>query len=302
MPGVRINQLLASTAVVLLLAGAPAVTLAGPSDTATTAAAPDTVNAAAPTPADADKTPAAVATPQPLDSPNLPATTGSTPPATAETTPAPAATAEPTTTASAPATPAPAAAPAAPALSAADAAVVDQLRNLSSGKYDRIVGNKKDRTIVDAFYSGRDYAPLWITDGKVNERGKAAIAYLGHVDQDGLDPADYPVPNFSALSEPGDLAEAELKLDMTIITYAHHASTGRVHWSRVSGDISYTTTAPELADVRKPDDTWVRRLLSRFTMSEMRERFVAQILDGKPVDWPEDTGKTEADDASVVLF
>jgi len=123
------------------------------------------------------------------------------------------------------------------------------LRNLSSGKYDRIVGNKKDRTIVDAFYSGRDYAPLWITDGKVNERGKAAIAYLGHVDQDGLDPADYPVPNFSALSEPGDLAEAELKLDMTIITYAHHASTGRVHWSRVSGDIYYTLTAPEPADV-----------------------------------------------------
>jgi L,D-transpeptidase YcbB len=247
MPGVRINQLLASTAVVLLLAGAPAVTLAGPNDTGANAAA------TAPTPADADKAPASVATPQPLDSPNLPAT--STPPATAEPTPAPAAAAapaatpEPVTTASAPAAPAPAAAPAAPALSAADAAVVDQLRNLSSGKYDRIVGNKKDRTIVDAFYSGRDYAPLWITDGKVNERGKAVIAYLGHVDQDGLDPADYPVPNFSALSDPGDLAEAELKLDMTIITYAHHASTGRVHWSRVSGDIYYTLTAPEPADV-----------------------------------------------------
>jgi L,D-transpeptidase YcbB len=251
MPGVRINQLLASTAVVLLLAGAPAVTLAGPSDTGTnaTAAAPDTTNAAAPTPADADKTPAAVATPQPLDSPNLPATTGSTPPATAETTPAPAAAAAAPTASAEPTPSAPAAAPAAPALSAADAAVVDQLRNLSSGKYDRIVGNKKDRTIVDAFYSGRDYAPLWITDGKVNERGKAVIAYLGHVDQDGLDPADYPVPNFSALSEPGDLAEAELKLDMTIITYAHHASVGRVHWSRVSGDIYYTLTAPEPADV-----------------------------------------------------
>ncbi len=264
MPGVRINHLLASTAVALLLAGAPAITLAGPSDTATNAAAAarDTANAAAPTPADADKTPAATATPQPLDSPNLPATTGSiattqdsTPPATAETPPAPAAatapaaTAEPATTASAPAAPTPAAVPAAPALSAADTAVVDQLRNLSSGKYDRIVGNKKDRTIVDAFYSGRDYAPLWITDGKVNERGKAVIAYLGHVDQDGLDPADYPVPNFSALSDPNDLAEAELKLDMTIITYAHHASIGRVHWSRVSPDILYTATAPEPADV-----------------------------------------------------
>jgi murein L,D-transpeptidase YcbB/YkuD len=256
MPAVRINHLLASTAVVLLLAGAPAVTLAGPNDTGANAAA------AVPTPADADKASATTATPQPLDSPNLPATTGSiaptqdsTPPAATETPPAPAAaaapaaTAEPATTASAPAAPAAAATPAAPALSTADAAVVDQLRNLSSGKFDRIVGNKKDRTIVDAFYSGRDYAPLWITDGKVNERGKAAIAYLGHVDQDGLDPADYPVPNFSALSDPNDLAEAELKLDMTIITYAHHASVGRVHWSRVSGDISYTTTAPEPADV-----------------------------------------------------
>src|ERR1700730_16713983 len=248
MPGVRINHLLASTAVVLLLAGAPAVTLAGPHDTGANAAA------ATHTPADPDKPPAATAAPQPLDSPNLPATTGSiapaqdsTPPATAETPPAPAAAAtptatpEPVTTASAPAAPTPSAAPAAPTLSAADTAVVDQLRNLSSGKYDRIVGNKKDRTIVDAFYSGRDYAPLWLTDGKVTERGK--------VDQDGLDPADYPVPNFSALSDPGDLAEAELKLDMTIITYAHHASVGRVHWSRVSADISYTTTAPEPADV-----------------------------------------------------
>jgi L,D-transpeptidase YcbB len=250
MPGVRINHLLASTAVVLLLAGAPVVTLAGPNDAGANAAA------AAPIPADTDKAPAATATPQPLDSPNLPATTGSiaptqASPVTAETPPAPAAAAtpDPVTTASAPAAPAPSAAPAAPALSTADAAVVDQLRNLSSGKYDRIVGNKKDRTIVDAFYSGRDYAPLWITDGKVNERGNAVIAYLGHVDQDGLDPADYPVPNFSALSDPNDLAEAELKLDMTIITYAHHASVGRVHWSRVSGDISYTTTAPEPADV-----------------------------------------------------
>ena len=67
MPGVRINHLLASTAVVLLLAGAPVITLAGPNDPGANAAA------AVPTPADADKAPAATATPQPLDSPNLPA-------------------------------------------------------------------------------------------------------------------------------------------------------------------------------------------------------------------------------------
>ncbi len=141
------------------------------------------------------------------------------------------------------------AAPTATTASGPDAAIADQLRNMASGKYDRIIGNKKDRTLIDAFYSGRDYAPLWITDGKANERAKAAITYLSHVDADGLDPADYQVPNFAALSDPADLAEAELKMSMTVITYAHHASVGRVHWSRVSSDIEYTTKPPEPADV-----------------------------------------------------
>ncbi len=48
---------------------------------------------------------------------------------------------------------------------------------------------------------------------------------------------------------PADLADAEIKLTTTVITYAHHASIGRVHWSRVSADIDYTATAPEPADV-----------------------------------------------------
>jgi murein L,D-transpeptidase YcbB/YkuD len=286
MPGVRLEQLLASTAVVLLLAGAPAVVLAGPGDSGSSAAT------AAP---DADKAkPAEIsvptaAAPQPLDSPNLPptvGTTGTTPAAAANTpaAPAPAAAAAPAApppaAAAAPqiappavvATPAPAApppaaaavpqiapppaiaatpaaTPAAPTVNTADAAIADQMRSLTSGKFDRIIGNKKDRTIVDAFYSGRDYAPLWFTDGKPNERAKAAVAYLGHVDRDGLDPADYAVPNFASISDPSDLAEAELKLDMSIITYAHHAAVGRVHWSRVSPDIQYTDKPPEPADV-----------------------------------------------------
>ena len=61
-------------------------------------------------------------------------------------------------------------------------------------------------------------------------------------------------------------------------------------------------SAPELAEVREPDVTWVRSLLSRFTMSEMRERFVGQILDGEPVEWPEDSGTAEAREGSMELF
>ena len=130
-----------------------------------------------------------------------------------------------------------------------DDAIAAQLRELSNGKFDHIIGSKKDRTQIEAFYSSRNYAPLWIADGKANARATAAVGYLRHVDADGLDPADYPVPNFAALSAPADLADAEIKLTAAVVTYAHHASVGRVHWSRVSADIEYSTPAAEPGDV-----------------------------------------------------
>jgi murein L,D-transpeptidase YcbB/YkuD len=143
----------------------------------------------------------------------------------------------------------PAATAAAPVAAGPDAAISEQLHELGNGKFDRILGSKKDRTAIEAFYSSRNYAPLWITDGKANARATAAVGYLRHVDADGLDPADYPVPNFAGLSTPGDLAEAEIKLTAAVATYAHHASVGRVHWSRVSPDIEYSTAAAEPGDV-----------------------------------------------------
>ncbi|HEX9238870.1 MAG TPA: L,D-transpeptidase family protein [Xanthobacteraceae bacterium] len=157
---------------------------------------------------------------------------------------------KPATTATAPATASPeGAAPATAVAANPDAAITEQLRELANGKFDRVLGSKKDRTQIDAFYSGRNYAPLWISDGKVNARATAAIDYLHHVDADGLDPADYPVPSFAALSAPADLADAEIKLTAAVVTYAHHASVGRVHWSRVSADIEFSTSAAEPGDV-----------------------------------------------------
>jgi L,D-transpeptidase YcbB len=131
----------------------------------------------------------------------------------------------------------------------ANAPIADRLRELATGKFDRAIGGMRERSAFEAFYSGRNYAPVWITEGKVNARAKAAIAYLGQVDADGLDPTDYPVPNFTSLADPAALAEAEVRLTASVVTYAHHAQMGRVHWTRVSGDIFYDRKAPELADV-----------------------------------------------------
>jgi murein L,D-transpeptidase YcbB/YkuD len=212
--------------ITILLPAAPAAAAPEPATPPADAAAP-----ASPAPAATAATPvpAPAAAAAPLEVPVPAAATSAPAPQ-----PAQAATAEPATPAS--------------TLNAADAAIADQLRTMSSGKFDKDIGNRKDRIVIDAFYSGRDYAPLWVTDGKANEQAKAAINYLHHVDADGLDPADYVTPDFAS-TDPATLANAEIKLSMALITYAHHASVGRVHWSRVSPDISYDTKAPEPADV-----------------------------------------------------
>src|SRR5262249_30657498 len=148
-----------------------------------------------------------------------------------------------------PAAPAPQVAAPPPVASGPDAPISEQLRDLAGGKFDGIIGSKDDRTTIDAFYSGRSYAPLWITDSKPNSRAQAAITYLQHVDADGLDPADYPTPDFTALKDAAGLAEGEIKLTASVIRYAHHAQVGRVHWTRVSADILYDLKPPDPADV-----------------------------------------------------
>jgi murein L,D-transpeptidase YcbB/YkuD len=131
----------------------------------------------------------------------------------------------------------------------ANTAIGEKLRELAGGKFDHVIGGKKERAAFEAFYSSRDYAPLWISDGNPNARAKAAIAYLGRVEADGLEPADYPVPDFSTLVDPAALAEAEIRLTMSVVTYARHAQLGRVHWSRVSGDIFYSQKQATPAEI-----------------------------------------------------
>ena len=83
----------------------------------------------------------------------------------------------------------------------------------------------------------------------MSERAKAAAAYLAGVDADGLDPSEYPVPQIKAGMEPDALAEAEIKFTDSVLTFARHAMSGRVHYSRVSGDIVYDLAKPDPANV-----------------------------------------------------
>jgi methyl-accepting chemotaxis protein len=70
--------------------------------------------------------------------------------------------------------------------------------------------------------------------------------------------------------------------------------------------IEHETTAalPELMASSVPDTAWVKQLLDRYTMSEMRERFVLALLDGKSEDAPDDVSAPTAptSSGSIELF
>jgi L,D-transpeptidase YcbB len=128
--------------------------------------------------------------------------------------------------------------------------VGDKLRELITGKqFDRLVPRKADRAGIEAYYSGRNYAPLWVTNTAINDRAKSASAYLAQVDTVGLDPNDYPLPRFNSGSSPDALAEDELKLTLSALTFARHAEIGRIHYTRVGSDIQYDLVPPEPASV-----------------------------------------------------
>ncbi|WP_025034134.1 L,D-transpeptidase family protein [Bradyrhizobium sp. DOA9] len=122
---------------------------------------------------------------------------------------------------------------------AADQPVADRLKDMIGAKTSRHFDRKNERAAVEKFYGARDFAPVWTQGGNLTAAAKGVIARLKDAASDGLNPADYPVPDFAAATTPDALADAELKLTAGMFDYARHAQSGRMHWSQVSGDILY---------------------------------------------------------------
>src|SRR5215472_8905182 len=252
MNGPRLERILASTALALILAaltsaaataqdaGAP---VAAPKASASEVPAVPRATAATASEAAAAAGAAAVATSEAAPPPSA----------------APAAASEATATPKDAAAPAPAATPAvaskqaaAPdplaALDPADRTVAEKIRDLLAAKNTTIFASKREHAAVEAFYQNRHLAPLWFDKGVENARAQAVIARLKNAAADGLDVNDYKTPTFAGLSADA-LAEAELKLTQTLLTYARHLQSGRFPYTRVSNNIELPQDAPDPAQV-----------------------------------------------------
>jgi murein L,D-transpeptidase YcbB/YkuD len=146
-------------------------------------------------------------------------------------------------------------------LAASDAQIAAKLREAAGAKQlDRQIERVADRKAIESFYAARGYAPVWIRDSRLTANAKAAIARLKSAEADALDPADYPVPDFNGGAEA--LAEGDVKLTNSVLTFARHLQVGRIAPTRVTADIDYGNHAPDpddvlrkIADARDEDAT-----------------------------------------------
>jgi len=260
--------LMAVAATFLTMSATSALAQAGP---ARSSAAELAIDAAIPRPEPANVPPPTASDFKLESTATLPdaakATDSKTADKTAETPTEKAAEPKPADVVTAPAAAPPAAAAAAPApepvkvassVPAADQPVADKLRELMGAKASRYFDRKGERAAVEKFYAAREFAPLWTQSGTTAASAKGVIARLKDAAAEGLNAADYPVPDFTAAATPDALAEAELKLTASMLDYARQAQSSRMHWSQVSYDILYpehpTDPAEVLANVTTAKD------------------------------------------------
>ena len=103
---------------------------------------------------------------------------------------------------------------------------------------------RREREAIAAFYTSRDFAPLWFEDGKASEAARGVIARLIHAADDGLDLKNFPVPSLQPAADEA-LAAADIALSEAVVAYGRQASGSRVDPQTISRLIGLR---PELAD------------------------------------------------------
>jgi murein L,D-transpeptidase YcbB/YkuD len=141
--------------------------------------------------------------------------------------------------------PAPTAAPAMllPQLNAALKALLEARVEVDA-KAPGGAARRHESEAVAAFYTARDFAPLWSRDGQANVEVASVLARLGRAAEDGLDLRGMSLA-FSAVGAADEVAAADIALSEAVVAYGRQASGARVDPHMIAPSIG---ARPEVAD------------------------------------------------------
>jgi len=106
--------------------------------------------------------------------------------------------------------------------------------------------SQKLNEAIAAFYTMRDFAPLWTSGGVPTQAAKAVIDRLRHAPDDGLDLVI--LPDLQGSTD-DDMVKADLALTEAVIAYGRAASGGRIDPKTISPLIGEKPETPEPFDI-----------------------------------------------------
>ena len=121
-------------------------------------------------------------------------------------------------------------------------------------------GDKRQIALITD-YDAVGYAPIWVGPDGINDKGRDLIEIFRGAAADGLHPQDYLTPEIevavSATTDAG-LADLEIRLSTSLLTYAQHIRSGRVEPNAINRDLKIFPEGPDpenvLADARTTND------------------------------------------------
>jgi len=119
--------------------------------------------------------------------------------------------------------------------------ILDEIRHRleSQPPQNKVAGRDIKGEELRAFYRDRGFRPVWVADGKLNERGEALLKGLTTAGEEGLNPNAYHVTAIveqRKLTGNGALAELDLLLSDGLLRYAQDMQEGRVDPSQFDTD------------------------------------------------------------------
>ena len=109
----------------------------------------------------------------------------------------------------------------------------------------------KDREALSAFYAQAQRPMIWAQDGAWSPAAQGVMERLKAADEDGLDPADYFLPDrgLRKNATPAQWAQADVKLSLSVIRYARDARGGRIDLARLSPLVTPKLALPAVDEV-----------------------------------------------------
>ncbi len=109
----------------------------------------------------------------------------------------------------------------------------------------------KDREALSAYYAKAERPLIWARDGAWSPAASGAMERLRSADEDGLDPADYALPDRGLRKDapPAQWAKSDVKLSLAAIRYARDARGARVDLARLSALVTPKLSLPAVDEV-----------------------------------------------------